>query len=568
MKILRIGSRPSDLAMTQSRYIQKRISQLAGAPETNIITITTSGDRIQNVPLSQAATPDDRKGFFTKEIEDALLAGEIDAAVHSYKDLPTLMVPGLTIAAMPQREIQHDILVYARGKKILGDFPWIAPGSKIGTASVRRESLLKMHCPDMICIPLRGNVPTRIRKLKERADGIDAILLAGAGLDRLRTAGFFSGENAKLLNDLEISPLPVSFFVPAPAQGALGLQCRTDDSWTREILGKLHNAALAETVAAEREVLAALEGGCHLPLGAHCRLENQKYVMSIFLGVDAKDNRKGKSFYFTRVSRDAASLAEHVIDEIKKDLPVVLTGRRERIEEIQRNSNGKVILPLPLIQTLILEPTAAQKESFIKTASSGKKFILAVFSASGVESFHTAAQKWQSGKNADHLLTNAVWAVTGAETIKKIEKLFPGARIDFVSPDGTGGELAKILIGSNSPAGIEIIAVGARESRPEFAAAIRAAGMTVQELIVYRTEKIEPEIKSLQKIPEDCYIIFGSPSGADAFFPAYRKTFPHSKPGHRFCALGPTTADALEKHDIVVYAKSRSPDYAQFVSEL
>lgn len=234
---LRMGTRGSPLALAQSGQAARRLSELTGA-EVETVKIVTSGDRFQGPP-DQSGT----KGLFVKEIEEALLAGEIDFAVHSAKDLPGALAAGLTIAAYPEREDPRDAII---GKK----WSELAPGMKVGTTSPRRRDQLP---PGLIVEPLRGNVDTRLRKLAEGR--FDAIILAVAGIKRLGLS-------------VDYEPIPPDVMVPAPAQGALALETR---SGNEGICAALDHAPTRKAVEAERAFLAEVGGGCSVPLGAHAR---------------------------------------------------------------------------------------------------------------------------------------------------------------------------------------------------------------------------------------------------------------------------------------------------------
>ncbi len=239
---MKLGTRGSRLAQWQAEWVRDRLSTRGVAAE--IVVIKTRGDAEVDRPLHEL----EGKGFFTKEIEDALLAGRIDVAVHSLKDLPTQLPAGLALAAVPQRHDPRDALV---GGTSLGALP---PGTRVGTSSLRRVTQLRYLRPDLQVVSLRGNVPTRVRKV-ETGDGCDAALLALAGLERLSLAA----------RATPIDPLEV---MPAPGQGALGLEIRADDRATRDALRPLGDAASARAVAAERAVLSALGGGCQAPVAA------------------------------------------------------------------------------------------------------------------------------------------------------------------------------------------------------------------------------------------------------------------------------------------------------------
>ena len=248
---LRLGTRGSLLARTQSRIVADALEKRHPGVHVELVTVKTSGDRIADRPLNDVGG----KGLFTKELEQALLAGEIDFAVHSYKDVPVTMPlveqGNLVVAAVPAREDVRDVLVSFKAKR-LEDLP---QGAKLGTSSLRRRCQALAVRPDLVVLPVRGNIDTRLRKLRDGE--YDAILLAAAGL---RRAGLFDGSH--------MSFMELDAMLPAPGQGALALQCRRDDVTTRSLLVALDDELTAECIAAERAVVAALEGDCHSPIAA------------------------------------------------------------------------------------------------------------------------------------------------------------------------------------------------------------------------------------------------------------------------------------------------------------
>jgi len=241
--VIVIGSRGSALAMWQARYVAARLEALG--EQIRIEVIKTSGDRIQDVPLAAAGG----KGLFTKEIEEALLAGAIDLAVHSMKDLPTELAPGLAIAAIPEREDPRDALVGAS----------LEAAAKIGTSSLRRAAQLRAFRSTLTIETLRGNVDTRLRKLDEGR--YDSIVLAAAGLRRL------GWENR--IGEI----LPVEIMCPAGGQGALAIETRAGFGRGSELARKLDHAETRAAVEAERAFLAMMGGGCQVPIGAYARLD-------------------------------------------------------------------------------------------------------------------------------------------------------------------------------------------------------------------------------------------------------------------------------------------------------
>ena len=249
--VLRLGTRGSLLARTQSQIIANAVEKAHPAVHVELVTIRTSGDRITDRPLHDVGG----KGLFTKEIEQALLSGEIDFAVHSYKDVPVTMplVDGsdLVIAAVPPREDVRDVLV-TEGAAALDA---LAQGARVGTGSLRRRCQLLDRRPDLQVEMVRGNIDSRVRKLREGQ--FDAIVLAAAGLNR-----------AGLFDHACMSMLDVEVLLPAPGQGALAVQCRRDDEGTGNLLSALNDADAADCVAAERALVAELEGDCHSPIAA------------------------------------------------------------------------------------------------------------------------------------------------------------------------------------------------------------------------------------------------------------------------------------------------------------
>ncbi len=262
---LRIGTRGSALAMTQARDISARLRALG--QDSRIEIIRTSGDADQTRPFAEVGAP----GLFVREIESALIEGRIDVAVHCYKDLPSESPAGLTIAAMPEREDPRDrLLIRPEAHDPDADGLPVKLGARIGSASARRQALVKALRPDATCTHLRGNVPTRIEKL--RGDDHDAILLASAGLHRLdRAVVRGEGEAIDRSEFIEID-LDPTLFVPAPSQGALALQVRLDDEVVHNSIARLDDLRPRRAVEAERELLALVEAGCQVPFGAYAEV--------------------------------------------------------------------------------------------------------------------------------------------------------------------------------------------------------------------------------------------------------------------------------------------------------
>jgi hydroxymethylbilane synthase len=248
---IKIGTRGSKLAMTQANYVAVHLKKIAPEISTEIYVIKTAGDIMQDVSLLKIGG----KGVFVKEIEDALLAGTIDLAVHSMKDVPTENPEGLKFPAILPREDARDILVSRGNKKI----EFMPKGAKIGTGSMRRASQILAIMPDVMIVPLRGNLDTRLKKIE--TENLAGVILAAAGMKRMGLAEKIT------------QYLPIETMLPAVGQGALGLEIRDNDETLKKILTKLNHEPTQREVAAERSYLRALGGGCRLPIAAFAKID-------------------------------------------------------------------------------------------------------------------------------------------------------------------------------------------------------------------------------------------------------------------------------------------------------
>jgi hydroxymethylbilane synthase len=283
--LLRIGSRGSPLALVQAREVRDRLAKAHGIEpgRIEITVIRTTGDAIQDRPLADAGG----KGLFTKEIEEALVAGSIDLAVHSAKDVPALLPGGLILAAYLPREDPRDVLISTKAKT----FADLAPGAVVGTASPRRQALVKRLRPDVEIVAFRGNVETRLRKLREET--VDATVLALAGLKRLG------------LTDAIATVLSVEDFLPAAGQGAIVIETRENDARTRDLLAAIDDRDTETALNAERAFLAVLDGTCRSPIAAHATVSgNDVRFRGMILTPDGRE-----SFETTR-SGERARAAE------------------------------------------------------------------------------------------------------------------------------------------------------------------------------------------------------------------------------------------------------------------
>ena len=253
---IRIGTRGSELALWQAHNVKQRLENNGNS--VSITIIKTQGDKIQDLSFDKL----EGKGFFTKEIEAALLSNEVDLAVHSHKDLETSPPGGLVIAAVSEREDPSELLLILKENVDSSQLWDLKLNSSIGTSSARRKSVVVSNRNDLTIKELRGNVPTRIQKLREGK--YDAIILAKAGVSRLEID----------LSEFHVVELDPKTFVPAPAQGVLALQIREEDKELWKEIQKLNHPQVEMQIAIERKVLNLMQGGCQLPLGVYCDLEN------------------------------------------------------------------------------------------------------------------------------------------------------------------------------------------------------------------------------------------------------------------------------------------------------
>ena len=302
---IRIGTRGSMLAKWQAEFVRKKIFQTTGA-DADIVIIKTTGDKLQQAPFSQIGG----KGVFIKELEEALLDGQIDLAVHSVKDIPTDVPSRLCFPVICRREDTRDCVVAAKGETLAT----LRQGARVGTSSLRRQSQVRHLRPDLDVRDLRGNVDTRLRKVE--SGEYDAILLAKAGLDRLG----WSNRISEIL-----SP---DVCMPAVGQGALGVQARLKDTEIADALAPLDDFETRQSIVAERSLLGALEGGCQVPLGAWARFERGELAIdAVVCSPDGKQHVRQRATASPEQARELGRrVAQLLID----------SGAREILEEVYR----------------------------------------------------------------------------------------------------------------------------------------------------------------------------------------------------------------------------------------
>jgi hydroxymethylbilane synthase len=302
---IRIGTRASRLAMWQAEWVKRELEKRYPGIEVSLVRIKTTGDKILDVPLARVGG----KGLFVKEIEESMLRGDIDIAVHSMKDVPTEFPDGLGIQCITEREDPRDALI-----SLHTGFNSLPSGARIGTSALRRQAQLLKIRPDLEMVVIRGNVETRISKLQ--TEGLDGVILAAAGLKRL---GF---------TNRVTEYLPVELSLPAIGQGALGIECRLDDGPVMEAIGFLNHTETSQAVRAERALLWRCEGGCQVPIAAYGEVRDGNLKLSGFIAsVDGKKSVRGSiSGPADRHEKLGIDLAEKLLAE----------GGREILSEVYR----------------------------------------------------------------------------------------------------------------------------------------------------------------------------------------------------------------------------------------
>lgn len=260
--ILKIGTRGSRLALTQTQLVADRIQKKYPDLDIKIVTIKTTGDKMQDIALVKIGG----KGVFVKEIEEALLNGDIHIAVHSMKDVPAELPDELEIAAVPEREDPRDVLVSKDNKKI----EELPEGARLGTGSLRRRIQIQQLVPDIEIVPIRGNLDTRIRKIE--TEDLDGVIVAAAGMRRMGLSGYVS------------QYIPVEWMIPSAGQGVLGVEVRKDNEEVKNLIAFLNHQDTVIALSAERSFLYHLGGGCQVPIGAYCLKQKDRLILRGILG--------------------------------------------------------------------------------------------------------------------------------------------------------------------------------------------------------------------------------------------------------------------------------------------
>ncbi|MEO7994644.1 MAG: hydroxymethylbilane synthase, partial [bacterium] len=525
----RIGTRGSALARWQATNVQQRLGG-----DSSLVVISTTGDQQTEVPLTEAGGI----GVFTKELETALLANEIDIAVHSLKDLPTVIASGLTIGAIPERAPVTDVLLIhpdAYDPTMPLD---VKAGTRIGTSSNRRAFQLQVLQPEISIAVIRGNIPTRVDKVKSGEYG--AAVIAKAALDRL-------ADELKLSEvSLYIRELTLGEMLPAPGQGALAIECRAGDEDTLAKLAPIDDAVIATQVRVERDLLHALGGGCNAPLGA-------------LVIPDAMGGLALEAIYFTAdasrhvrtrvVGPDPEFLvrsAVHDLTPLNEALPVpgplagltVLNTRpRGRGQQFTRAllMAGASVWVQPAILT-VTRPISTREVAWIKAS---RDYDLAIFTSPAAAEHLCDAMSWGarfgSGRPASVV-------TLGAATTETVEEA--GWKVDGAPRRGNTDSLLDYLEEHElmNP-GCRVLYFRAEEGRDEAPAALEESGMEVDLVLPYRT--LPAHHPALPEQPNLHVITFTSPSGVASFLDSNEW-----RPTWIALAIGPTTADACADQGI------------------
>lgn len=492
-----IGSRGSDLALWQANHVLRKVQKLGLKAEIKIIT--TQGDAIQNLSFDKL----EGKGFFTKEIEEALLKKEIDLAVHSHKDLPTTSPEGLKIAAVSEREDAAE-LVLIRKECVDNSLKYaFKKNAIVGTSSARRKSQLLAFRNDIKLEDLRGNVPTRIQKLRDKK--YDAIMLAAAGVERLHID----------LSEFKVLRLDPKEFIPAPAQGVLGLQIREDDHELFEYIHKLNSEKVEDTIAIERKVLNLFDGGCQLPLGVFCIKEDNKF--KVWTSRSDAWNTMPKRLYFESFTADG--FAQKIVNRLNgiKGTSVLIT------RDLNENSffknvlegNGYTVEGVSFIETKKVEVKNMPQTDWIFFASSN-----------AVDHFFS--------QNPE-LKAKTKFGVIGKSTEQQLKKYDRNAAFvgSVADTKAVGKKFAKTV-------GEETVLFpqakgGLRTIQQQF-----EDGSKLTDLVVYETVK-----KENPKMPKAEILVFTSPSNVESFFEKSK-----IMENQKVVAIGKSTEKKLEEHGV------------------
>lgn len=562
MNPLRIATRQSPLALWQAHHVAALLRALHPGLEVSLVEMTTAGDRFLAAPLAQVGG----KGLFVKELEQALLDGRADLAVHSLKDMTSHLPPGLVLATVPEREDPRDALVSPSGRS-LESLPFRA---RVGTASQRRSCLLRERRPDLEVVTVRGNVQTRLRKLEE---GLDALMLAYAGLKRLS------------LEHRVSQVLSPEVSLPAVGQGVLGIECREDDARTRALLAPLEHPPTRHAVVAERALLSRMEGGCTVPMAGYAVVDGGRVWLRGMVGrpdgtLVVRGEREGRVEDGERLGLELAEeLLSHGGAEILRtygrgtpsapapDVPrsassappegrlagkrVLVTRPRERAEALcfLLEDEGAEVEALPLLE--LLPPTNPAPLRAAAEQVGRYRWVLFT-SPAAVEALAEALREAGTLSRLSSVKLGAV----GPRTAHALEAL--GLQVAVVAERTTGLGLAEALR-QDLRAGDEVLLPAAEEGRRELQEALEGEGIPVTRVAAYRAEQLalpaEVRVRLAARPPD--VVVLASPRTAEALWemPGGAELLTRA----RVVAIGPTTSAAVQALEVPVAAVARTP---------
>ena len=497
-----IGSRGSDLALWQAHHVKGLL--LDNGYNASIKIIKTQGDKIQHLSFDKL----EGKGFFTKEIEEELLNGSIDIAVHSHKDLETTPPDTLVIGAVSDRENPSELLIIRKQAVDNKERFSLKKNANVGTSSARRKSQLLSFRNDITITDLRGNVPTRINKLRE--EQYDAIVLAAAGVTRLNID----------LSEFHVEELDPRKFIPAPAQGVLGLQARKDDSTTLKVLENLNITEVEEIISIERKVLNLFEGGCQLPLGVYCKKENG--VFKAWSSMAQSADHPLKRIYMEKDTADgfAEKITQQLKHQQKQSIFITRDVKSSDFFSSLLDQNGYKLHSSSLIQF---------EKAAIDSAKIPETDWIFFSSKNGVQFFFEQCPTLKSS-----VKVACIGSATNTELLKK------GVKADFIgdsSDTATISEDFKKIVGND------------RVLFPQSDISMRTAqkhlnDSQVENLIVYRTTEA-----TNVSIPENIdIVVFTSPSNVRSYFHMNQ-----TKENPKYIAIGQSTGNELKKSGINDY---------------
>ena len=512
MKKVIIGTRGSDLALWQANYTKDKLAGIGIFAELKIIK--TQGDKILNLRLDKL----EGKGFFTKELEEELLSGTIDIAVHSHKDLPTTNPPGLIIAAVPEREDPSELLLILRDCVDVTQKLSLKTGAIVGTSSNRRKAQLLALRSDLDIQDLRGNVPTRIQKLRD--ENYDAILLAKAGANRLNID----------LTEFHVEVVATTELVPAPAQGALAIQIRETDTDLFELLQQINHPATAQEIAVERKVLNLFEGGCHMPLGCYCKNENG--LFEVWTSKAETDEDFPDRLFLRAQTTDG--LAEKIVSKF----------------ENTRTKPSSVFISREVSENSYFRKALSKHQIDIEARSLIKTFpIVHVLDAFNLKNIDWIFFSSRNGveyffKLQPSLSKKVKFGVVGRGSEDSLRKF--GHLADFVGENGDINEVAKEF--SELVCNQTVMFPRAQDSLLTIQKSLKNSTKIV-DLPIYETVIEENIDRSAAEI-----LIFTSPSNVEAYFAVNLL-----EPGQKVIAIGNSTGKKFDEMG-VNYTLPYSPD--------